>query len=766
MSSNTDALPTPQDAPSPQDGPGLASDVGGVAASAIAGAAKGGAYGAAAGAAKRVAVSAMRDPRKRKRWLTIAAVLVVLQLFPLTLLGIAGGGLAGSITGSHTNPAVPGTAAIKAGVTRANLDIAIEVGNRNGVSWEVLASLLWIQAQGGVTSVPAAASGATVPVVSGPTATDWRLPVVGDYVVTSPFGWRIHPIYGEPRLHSGTDLVMRPGPGPVVAAASGVVISAGMSGGSGNTVRLDNGGGIRTAYKHLASFADGIVPGASVSAGQVLGIEGSTGDSTGPHLHFEVSEGGTPIDPVPFMAQHGVTISSGGSGDPGTGAPTANWAMNTYGSGVGPLRINTGSEPAGATDLKASLEWAAASMRTRMDYRTDISAGMTVGDDGPSIDAADPAAVAARTQYLAGLGGLPVAGMSPSTAARVYDQALAWRLGKSYAGAGSAFGVMCDTSAFGVVKAADLFGNEVTVGQVEMRNVGIMVTVAKQAGLSERSMVIGAMAMAQESGFRNLASRAVPESLNYPNDGVVAGDHKSAGLFQQQAGMGWGSVAQIMDPVHASQAFFGISDSPNPGLTDLAAKGYDIESDPLGRLIQAVQISAFPDAYDRWEPVARAVVGAALGVPCTTSVASLADASAAAVAIVDAARAWLGTPYSYGGGNLAGPTLGINQGANTVGFDCSGLTRYAYNKAGISLPRTADGQYRFALGAGRVQRDVSAIGVGELVFFGTPDHIGHIGIYIGGGQILHAPHTGDVVKISDMTTDRVADFVASSTFLG
>ena len=748
------------DSPQPSAVSKAAGEFGGIATSAAAGAAKGGLHGAAAGAAKQIAVSTMRDPRKR-RWLVgLVAVLVGIQLLPLTLLGLAGGGL----SGGHTNPSIPGATAVKAGVTTVNLALAQKVGARHGVSWEVLASLLWTQAQGGFvpSAPPLTGPSGTVSTPTTVLASDWRVPVVGEYVITSPFGWRTHPIYGDRRLHRGVDIVMRPAPGAVVAAASGTVVSAGVIGGGGNAVRLDHGGGVETVYMHLASFADGITPGVSVSAGQVLGIEGSTGDSTGAHLHFQVEDGGTAVDPVPFMAQYGVLLSSGSSGDAGTG----DVGVGAYsGTGVGPLRITPGSEPPNATNLEAALTWAALSMRSRMDYRTDISAGMVVSDSDAVIDSADPAAQAARTQYLAGLSGLPVAGMNQSSAGRIYDQALAWRLGKSYTSSGSAYGVVCDTSAFGTVTAADGNGDQVTLNAGEMRNVGIMVTVAKQAGLSERSMVIAAAVMGQESRFLNRASRAVPESLNYPNEGVDAGDHKSIGLFQQQAGLGWGTVAQIMDPVHAAQAFFGISDSSNPGLTDLPSKGFDIENDPLTVLAQAVQISAYPDAYAKWEPVARAAVGAALGVSCSTNFATLADASAAAATVVNAGRAWLGTPYSYGGGDLNGPTLGIQQGAGTVGFDCSGLTRYAYNKAGISLPRTADGQYRFALNAGKVNTDITKIGVGELVFFGTTSHIHHVGIYIGGNQILHAPHTGDVVKISDFTASREAEFVASSTLL-
>ena len=86
---------------------------------------------------------------------------------------------------------------------------------------------------------------------------------------------------------------------PIRAAASGRVISAGYNGGYGNLVVLDNGGGIATAYAHQSRLA--VSAGQSVSQGQVIGYVGSTGFSTGPHLHFEVRVNGSPVDPMGYL---------------------------------------------------------------------------------------------------------------------------------------------------------------------------------------------------------------------------------------------------------------------------------------------------------------------------------------------------------------------------------------------------------------------------------------------------------------------------------
>jgi murein DD-endopeptidase MepM/ murein hydrolase activator NlpD len=85
----------------------------------------------------------------------------------------------------------------------------------------------------------------------------------------------------------------------VRAAASGRVIIAGWMGGYGNLVVIDHGGGLSTAYGHNSSFAVGA--GASVSQGQVIAYAGSTGNSTGPHVHFEVRVNGAPVDPLGYL---------------------------------------------------------------------------------------------------------------------------------------------------------------------------------------------------------------------------------------------------------------------------------------------------------------------------------------------------------------------------------------------------------------------------------------------------------------------------------
>jgi hypothetical protein len=151
----------------------------------------------------------------------------------------------------------------------------------------------------------------------------WRAPVAQRYAITSGFGKRTDPINKHKRLHAGVDLAMRPGPGPVVAADAGTVVRAGRNGGLGNGVTLRHSGGVQTVYGHMARIDSAIKPGVQVAPGQKLGVEGSTGHSTGNHVHFGVLLDGKPTDPVEFMARHGAALN----GRAGTTSASSGFAL-------------------------------------------------------------------------------------------------------------------------------------------------------------------------------------------------------------------------------------------------------------------------------------------------------------------------------------------------------------------------------------------------------------------------------------------------------
>ena len=179
------------------------------------------------------------------------------------------------------------------------------------------------------------------------------------YKVTSQFGWRIDPVTGEGSgEHKGIDLVLWKGWGavaPVCAAWDGTVsaVRDGVEGfdkskSAGNYVIIDHGDGLVSRYYHLAYGSVKVQPGDTVSAGQIIGFMGSTGYSTGAHLHFQLEIAGVPIDPLPFITGEVPDSPAGGDDDAMDNTP-ADWAADAvrwardngilYGDENGNLRL-------------------------------------------------------------------------------------------------------------------------------------------------------------------------------------------------------------------------------------------------------------------------------------------------------------------------------------------------------------------------------------------------------------------------------------------
>ncbi|MBV9438405.1 MAG: peptidoglycan DD-metalloendopeptidase family protein [Candidatus Eremiobacteraeota bacterium] len=138
-------------------------------------------------------------------------------------------------------------------------------------------------------------AGADLPPESGaPGVLMW--PVSGP--ITSPFGWRMHPVYHRMILHRGIDIAVDSGT-PVAAAAEGRVIIAQYEGDCGNMIAIDHHGGLSTIYCHLSQMFVGV--GQDVQRGQTIGAAGATGDATGPHVHFQVMVNGSPVDPMSYL---------------------------------------------------------------------------------------------------------------------------------------------------------------------------------------------------------------------------------------------------------------------------------------------------------------------------------------------------------------------------------------------------------------------------------------------------------------------------------
>jgi murein DD-endopeptidase MepM/ murein hydrolase activator NlpD len=131
------------------------------------------------------------------------------------------------------------------------------------------------------------------------TAFDLSWPAPTRFPITSPFGMRINPVLGTPKLHTGIDIGV-PLMTPIAATLEGVVTRVGSDAVNGRFLVIDHGRGVTTAYCHDTRVMVRI--GDKVGRGQLLAYSGETGRATGPHLHYQLEIGGTPVDPVPFRA--------------------------------------------------------------------------------------------------------------------------------------------------------------------------------------------------------------------------------------------------------------------------------------------------------------------------------------------------------------------------------------------------------------------------------------------------------------------------------
>lgn len=236
-----------------------------------------------------------------------------------------------------------------------------------------------------------------------------------------------------------------------------------------------------------------------------------------------------------------------------------------------------------------------------------------------------------------------------------------------------------------------------SLDQEQQNNAALIVQTAQHLGLPARAAVIAVAVAMQESRLRN---------LHY-------GHLDSLGLFQQRPSQGWGSPEEILTPAYAARQFY-----------DRLVTVPRWERLPLTKAAQAVQRSAFPDAYAIWEPLAQKAVDLLTGA-CVLPISG-----EQVTAIIAYAYAQLGKPYLWG---AEGPHA----------FDCSGLTMRAYQAAGIAIPRVAADQWRHGPPIPRGQEQP-----GDLVFFNPQrDGPGHVGVVIGNGQMIHAPNRRERVKI-------------------
>jgi len=189
-----------------------------------------------------------------------------------------------------------GTGSLIVGLAWVHSDVK---PNEHMIAWVTEKQLVWAHRE---LTRSLNLEGKPVPVIPMPKPDRFpsRFPLAGVSEIGSGFGWRPHPVTGAPNLHEGLDL-SAPAGMPILAAASGKVVKAGWHGGYGMMVELSHGQSLSTRYAHAQAIH--VRQGDWVGQGQMIAEVGSTGHSTGPHLHFEIRLQGLALDPRMFVSQ-------------------------------------------------------------------------------------------------------------------------------------------------------------------------------------------------------------------------------------------------------------------------------------------------------------------------------------------------------------------------------------------------------------------------------------------------------------------------------
>lgn len=271
----------------------------------------------------------------------------------------------------------------------------------------------------------------------------------------------------------------------------------------------------------------------------------------------------------------------------------------------------------------------------------------------------------------------------------------------------------CDASV--VATSNDIPATQLKPDQVE--NGLKIIAIGRQRKRDDRDVMSAIMAALTESKMRNLKF----------------GDRDSLGLFQMRPSQGWGTPQQILNTTYSINKYYAVLEkvSSRSGLS-------------LGQMSQAVERSGFPDRYAAYESTASALLSSKGGQQAVLAGSSDCGLTASykAQQALSFAVAQIGTPYLWGGTGLS------SQGGQ---YDCSGLVQAAYQTAGIAIERNTQMQYEQALGKNQVFNDLNKLKPGDLVFFGTINDIGHVGMFLskdsnGDYWMVDAPKTNEFVR--------------------
>ncbi len=421
---------------------------------------------------------------------------------------------------------------------------------------------------------------------------------------------------------------------------------------------------------------------------------------------------------------------------------------------------------------------AVASKQPGWSPQVDLLTDVRLPQGGTPVLTRSVAGIAFEQDMVTAIGKLPLVQQGQRVALNIFTLAQEWAMGiaaPQSPPAASAGGCAVSNGTTLIVPAPSSTGNggysDVTLPADSVANAKTIIAVGKQEGYST-SVIEGALlAGVQESWLLDLpnANPLVSASMSNPNAQYGFGysptnppdNFTSLGVFQQLSPM-WGTISQLMDVPTAAKLFYAAVARNDPswktGIAPVnAAEGGEATVSPVWAAV-----------FKPWLLTANDIMTALQGTSCSAGTVNLAGDTPTQQRIINAAEAWLGTPYVYGGGTDSGPsgsaTAPTSQ-VGTKGFDCSGLTMYVYwTVLHVQLPHNAAAQFHEVVAAGGLITDPSKLVPGDLVFFVTDGSVanpGHVGIYLGHGEIVNAPSTGH--DISNIALSQFTGFVGGGT---
>ncbi|WBW49320.1 peptidoglycan DD-metalloendopeptidase family protein [Peptoniphilus equinus] len=536
-----------------------------------------------------------------------------------------------------------------------------------------------------------------------------------NYRVSSNYGYRVHPILGTRKFHEGIDLA-EPSGTPVYAVMGGTIVNAKWTGTYGNAIYIDHGNGVQTRYAHLSSL--NVKVGQIVAPGDYIGGVGSTGQSTGPHLHFEVRINGKTTDPLPYLKGTEKAPVSGESVTPSNpeGSSEPDVIEETQAEAIERFDIYMESKgnfmfyesPFGNDDWKPKIKkmfgyvYNPETRQVETQNTLDLQGGSKVYavSDGEITSSGNSATITDETN---------------------------WTI--TYIGV--------NTSKAGHVKVGEELGLSSDVLKIEIRDengelINPYFHLYSESRLGSNSFTN------PELGSYDFAT-AWGQGGEMPQEATPINDLFEATAYTSNPSENGGYTITAMG-TPLQRGVIAVDPNVIPLGSKIWVEGYGVgRAEDTGGAIKGRRLDLLMDSTEEANQWGRRMVRVAM---LPDNYQPEPNISVKGQAILNEAQKWLGTPYVYGAKNI---TKG--------GIDCSGFVCWVYNNSGWGGRKINTGSH----GLYDMSQKISAQEAkpGDLVFFKhtfkDASHpwgsVTHVGIYMGNGKMIHAGNPVNITSI-------------------